>query len=254
MNKFTKTALATTLLVSGFNTAIAEESEKTVDPSDLTAVNTTASFGMAGNGDATLSGSLGFALKNGQMAMTTLEGSLDKDGKYSDSRLQYFHVFNIGNAVVPKAGVSLDIIDNQAFTTAAVGAVAMFNPDVENLVFFGRAAVLGGGYSDFTADIMGESNTDIVGGMAAFYAVWKPGADGTYFWISPEFTYLDGDIETMVPKVTLTAGTPLSADAKHWGQIMLESSDTTMKDSRGNKNHDLSGTDTVITATYKVYF
>ncbi|MGC9462305.1 hypothetical protein ACP45E_21035, partial [Vibrio genomosp. F10 str. 9ZD137] len=95
MNTFTKTILATTLLCSGMNLALADESTEKVDPSNLTAVNTSGYVGMNNQGDVKLSASLGFGLKNGQMAMGTLEGSMDNDGKYKDSRLQYFHVFNV---------------------------------------------------------------------------------------------------------------------------------------------------------------
>ena len=68
----------------------------------------------------------------------------------------------------------------------------MIKPDVENLTLFGRVGVLAGDYDSDFASSMGEKKTDILGGMAAAYISWKPGADGTYFMLSPEYTYMDG--------------------------------------------------------------
>lgn len=250
MNKIITTVLTTSLLFAGINNALADEATTKVDPSDLTKVNTAVSISMANNGASKLTGSLGFGYKNGQMGMTTLEGQLDDEGRYSDSRLQYFHVFNIGGDVIPRAALSIDIIDNQSFTTAAAGGLAMFQTPMESLTFYGRAAVLGGQYKDDFADYMGESNTDIFGGMGAAYAVWKPGSDGSYFYISPEYTYLGGDIETTTTKITLFAATPMSADGKHWGQLKFESSDISMKSNTKNEG----GTDNVVSIAYKVFF
>lgn len=251
MKLFTKTLIATALLVSGANLAWAQDTTTNkVDPSDLTSVNTSGYVGMNNQGDVKVSASLGFGLDNGQMAMGTLEGTLDNDGKYKDSRAQYYHVFNTGNRIAPKAAASLDIIDNTNFTTAAVGAISMVNPGVENFVMFGRVGVLAGQYDEGFTKAMGETDQDIVGGMAAAYFSWKPGADGTYLMFSPEYTYMDGSIETSTLKTSLTVGTPLSADGKRWGQFKLENTYGSMESSKVNIDID----DTVAWAFYKVYF
>ncbi|WP_432454665.1 MULTISPECIES: hypothetical protein [unclassified Agarivorans] len=250
MNNFTKTILTSTLLCSSIGLSHAAESKDKVDPSNLTAVNTSAYIGMSNQGDVKLSGSVGFGLKNGQMAMGTLEGSMDRDGNYNDSRLQYFHVFNVGNTLVPTAAASLDLIDNQNFTTLAVGAVAMFKPNVKNLTIFGRVGVLAGEYDQDFAAMMGETDNNILGGMAAAYFSWKPGADGTYLMFSPEYTYMDGDITTSSLKTSITLGTPLSSDGKRWGQFKIEHSSGNMKSS----NQKIEINDTVAWAFYKVYF
>lgn len=251
MKLFTKTLISTALLLSGTSLALAEDTaQDKVDPSDLTAVSTSGYVGMSNQGDVKLSGSFGFGLDNGQMAMATVEGSLDDEGQYKDSRAQYFHVFNTGNTSVPRVAASLDIIDNSNFTTAAVGAIGMFNPGIENFVIFGRVGAMVGQYDkDFTR-LMGETDQDIVGGMAAAYLSWKPGADGTYLMLSPEYTYMDGDIETSTLKTSLTVGTPLSSDGKRWGQFKIENTYGSMKSS--NTKIDID--DTVAWAFYKVYF
>ncbi|MBY6196388.1 hypothetical protein [Vibrio hangzhouensis] len=247
MKLFTKTLIATALIASGTQVTLASE---TVDPSDLTQVSTSGYLGMNNQGDVKLSASFGFGITEGQMGMATIEGTMDKGGNYSDSRAQYFQVFNTGNRIAPKAAASLDIIDNTNFTTAAVGAISMFNPGVENFVIFGRVGVLAGKYNDGFTQSMGETDQDIVGGMAAAYLSWKPGADGTYLMFSPEYTYMDGSIETSTLKTSLTVGTPLSADGKRWGQFKIENTYGSMKSSKAKVDID----DTVAWAFYKVYF
>ncbi|MGS0693346.1 hypothetical protein [Shewanella sp. 0m-4] len=190
---------------------------------------------MNNKGDVKLSGSLAYTLDNGQMAMGTIEGTMNKQGDYNDSRIQYFHVFNIDNAVTPRVAASLDIIVNQQFTTTtAVGGIVMFTTPAESLNIFVRGGVLAGSYDEDFANAMGESDThthtDIVGGMAAYFS-WKTGDDGTYIMFSPEYTYLGGSIEDNTLKTSITFGTPLSQDKSKWGQFKLENTVSTMRPS-----------------------
>lgn len=248
MNLFKKTCLVSTLALLSSGAFAAEKQE--IDPSDLTKTNTAAYVGINSQGDIKLNGSLSFGLSNGQKAMTTLEGTMDNEGNYSDSRLQYFHVFNVNSPVVPRVAASLDIIDNNQFTTAAIGSIALFQTPIKEFNIFARVGALAGEYdSDFAAS-MGASDTSITGGMAATYFVWKPGADGTYFALYPEFTYLDGDIETSTVKTTLMAATPLSADKTRWGQFKIENTSGTMESAR----HKIEINDTVGWFLYKVFF
>ncbi|UPQ89426.1 hypothetical protein [Vibrio sinaloensis] len=251
MKLLTKTLIATALVASSAQATFAQDAvTDKIDPSDLTQVSTSGYVGMNNQGDVKLSASFGFGITEGQMGMATIEGTIDDDGNYSDSRAQYFQVFNTGNSIAPKAAVSLDIIDNTNFTTAAVGAISMFNPGIENFVIFGRVGVLAGQYDKGFTQAMGETDKDIVGGMAAAYLSWKTGADGTYLMFSPEYTYMDGSIETSTLKTSLTVGTPLSADGKRWGQFKLENTYGSMESSKAKIDID----DTVAWAFYKVYF
>ncbi|BAC97198.1 hypothetical protein [Vibrio vulnificus YJ016] len=251
MKRFASHLFTASVLALSVSTAYAnDDHEPKVDPSDLTAVSTSGYIGMNNQGDVKLSASLGFGLDNGQMAMGTLEGTMDQEGKYKDSRLQYFHVFNLPYPHVPRVAASLDLIDNANFTTLAVGAVAMFNPGIKDVVMFGRVGALAGQYDENFSRMMGENDSDIIGGMAAGYLSWKPGADGTYLMFSPEYTYMDGSIETSTLKTSLTLGTPLSADGKRWGQFKLENTYGQMESSQKTIHID----DTVAWAFYKVYF
>lgn len=253
MTLFKKTTLATLLIASMGNIAIASESpHEEIDASDLTKANTSAFIGVNNQGDVKASGSLSFTLDNGQMAMTTLEGTMDKDGKYSDSRLQYFHVFNLDSAVTPRIAASVDIIDSNEFTTVAAGGIALFKTPIDSLTLFARGAVLAGEYSDNFMSEVGNSGGDnsIVGGMAAGYAVWKAGADGTYFALYPELTYLGGDVELTSVKTTLMGATPISQDHTKWLQAKIENTYTNV-DSGSHKNNT---DETAVWFLYKAFF
>jgi len=232
------------------NTAAAQEED--FDASDMTRANTTAIISASNKGDVKLTGSLSYAHRNGQASMVLLEGTMDREGDYKDARLQYFHVFNLDNATTPRIAASLDIIDNDMFTTAALGGIAMVRTSYEPLTFFVRGGVLAGSYDDEFAKTMGTSNTDVKGAMGAAYAVLKTGQDGTFLAAYPEFTYLDGDVEIESVKTTFMAATPLSADGKRWGQIKLENTSGTLTDASGLK-HKMDS-DTVAWFNYKVYF
>ncbi|MCL9773762.1 hypothetical protein [Vibrio methylphosphonaticus] len=251
MNAVSKIVLATTLS-SSISLAFAQNNngDDVIDPSNLTSVNTSAYLGFSNQGDVKVSGSIGYGLQNGQMAMGTLEASMDSEGKYNDSRLQYFHVFHFENPRLPSAAGSIDIIDNDNFTTAALGGVFMYNPDIENLTIFGRVGALAGQYDDDFITQMGETDNGVIGGMTAAYFSWKPGADGTYLMFSPEYTYMDGDVNTSLLKTSLTIGTPVSSDGKRWGQFKIEHTHGSMKSSL----HTIDINDTSAWVFYKVFF
>lgn len=134
MTRLKMTALSTALLATISISAFADDTQK-VDPSDMTRASTNMYVATNNIGDLKLSGALSYTYDNGQMSMVTLEGSMDNEGKYKDSRAQYFHVFNINNAITPRVAASLDIIDNASFTTAAVGGVAIFRTPIDSLTF-----------------------------------------------------------------------------------------------------------------------
>jgi hypothetical protein len=251
MRTLTKKIILTSMLCMSVHATFANETEAKIDPSDITAVNTSGYLGLNNQGDLKLSTSI--SLTNGgssSMSMGTLEASIDNQGNYKDSRLQYFQVFSTTNSVAPKVAASIDIIDNQNFTTGALGAVSMVNPGVKNLMGFARVGVLGGKYdSDFTR-MMGESDEGIVGGMAAIYLSYKTGEDGTYIMLNPEYTYLDGSIDTSIVKTSLILGTPISSDGKKWAQFKIENSNGHMTSS--SQKIDIN--DTVTWAFFKAYF
>lgn len=244
--KIIGTALAMSLV-----TPLAMAEEEDFDASDMTRASSTAIVGVSNKGDVKLTGSLSYAFDNGQTAMTLLEGTMDRDGAYKDARLQYFHVFSFDNATTPRIAASVDIINNEMFTSAAVGGIAMIRTSSDALTFFARGAVLGGEYDEDFANQYGVDDTSIVGGSAALYAVWKTGEDGTFIAAFPELTYLGGDLELSTVKTTLMVSTPLSADGKRWGQVKFENTTGTIESD--SKKTDMDS-ETSVWFNYKVFF
>lgn len=247
MQKLTQLAL----LVSALGCAsqvLAEESEP--NPSDLTETSTSAYFGLSNQGSLKGSISGDFNFNDKQTGMLTIEGTMDRDGHYSDSRLQYFHVFSTENHVVPRAAVSLDVIDNQMFTSASLGGVLAINPGVKGLQIFPRVGVLAGEYSDASLEAFNATEGEAYGVSGALYMMYTLGKDGTYIGAWPEYNYLNGDIETSLLKSTLMIATPFSKDKTRWGQLRIDNTSGSMKANQQSLDID----DTVVWANYKFYF
>ncbi|WP_153448345.1 hypothetical protein [Vibrio algicola] len=251
MKNFKKTVLTMLIGSALISTVRADDNVKStnLDASDMTRAYSTFYVGASNNGDVKASGSVSYHYENGMESMVSLEGTMDKGGKYSDSRMQYFHVFSIQNPIVPRVAVSLDVIDNDIATTAALGAISIFRTPIESLTFFGRVGVLTGEYSDASINDFNVSDNSLVGGMGTAYAVWKTGQDGTFLALYPEFTYLSGDIKSSTVKTTLMAATPLSADKTRWGQIKFENTYGNMK----SDNNTVDIDETRVWFNYKVY-
>ncbi|WP_019616197.1 hypothetical protein [Psychromonas ossibalaenae] len=244
--KIIGTALAVSMV-----TPLAMAEEQDFDASDMTRASSTAIVGLSNKGDVKLTGSLSYAFDNGQTAMTLLEGTMDRDGAYQDARLQYFHVFSFDNATTPRIAASLDIIDNDMFTSAALGGIAMIRTPADSLTFFARGAVLAGEYDEDFARSYGVDDSSITGGSAALYAVWKTGEDGTFLAAYPELTYLGGDLEVSTVKTTLMVSTPFSADGKRWGQVKFDTTTGSIESSSKKTEMD---SETSVWFNYKVFF
>lgn len=241
--------LKLTCILTGLtNQAIAES--KSPNPSDLTETSTSAYVGVNNQGGFKGAVSADVKINARQTGMFTIEGSMNKDGQYSDSRLQYFHVFNTDNSIIPKAAASLDIIDNDMFTSASVGATLAVNSGVKGLNIFPRVGVLAGKYSQQALNQFGVNNDVAVGGSAALYIMYTMGRDGTYIGVWPEYNYLGGEIEASTLKTTIKLATPFSADKQRWGELKLENTDTKML----SNNQSIKSNDTMVWASYKFYF
>ncbi|GIU50881.1 MULTISPECIES: hypothetical protein [Shewanella] len=245
------TLLLSSLIFTGtYSSAIVAEEKPEHDPSDLTKATTSGYAAMSNKGDLKVSISGSFSVSPTQEGMLTLEGTMNNEGEYSDSRLQYFHVFDLESTAVPKVAMSLDMINNDAFTTAAIGGIASITLPSDKVNLFVRAGVLGGEYSDDFVEMMGESDTATYGATGDIFLILKTGNDGTYFMINPEYTYMTGSIETSVLKTTLEVATPLSQDKTRWGQIKIENTLA----STSSTHFDYSADETVVWALYKAYF
>lgn len=247
MNKKTKSIVGLAVLGCVFN---ASAEEKTPDPADLTQTNTSAYVSMNNQGGfkGSISGDMTF--DNGQTGMLTIEAAMDKDGKYTDSRLQYFHVFNTENSVIPKVAASLDVLDNDLFTSASVGTTFAVNSGIEGLNIFPRVGFLAGQYKDAVMAQPSVSDDSAIGGSAALYLFYTAGQDGTYFGLYPEYNYLSGDVDMSILTTNFLMSTPFNNDRTRWGQIKIVNTDTSIKNNHINEKIN----DTVVWANYKFYF
>jgi hypothetical protein len=224
--------------------------EKAPDPSDLTETSTSAYVSMSNKGGfkGSISGDMMF--DNGQQGMLTLEAAIDKNGDYTDSRLQYFHVFSTESAAVPKVAASIDVLDNAMFTSASPGVTLAINSGVKGLNIFPRVGVLGGEFSDEMKAQTNINDGSAIGGSAALYVFYTAGNDGTYFGLYPEYNYLSGDIDISVLNTNFLMSTPFNNDRTRWGQIKITNTNTNIK----NGFIDETINDTVVWANYKFYF
>ncbi|WP_391090843.1 hypothetical protein [Vibrio sp. NH-UV-68] len=223
--------------------------ENTEDPSDVASAVTSFTASLNNGGDVKGQITYSFNVNESQQGMVALEGTMNDHGKYKDSRLQYFHVFDLGNPVAPKVAASLDMVDNDLMSTAAVGAVVAITP-VERFAMYIRVGALTGQYSDEVTQQFNVADNSANGVMAAGYFTVKTGNDGTYFMVAPEYTYVDGDVETSALKTTIRLGTPLNDKKTHWGELRLENNVNTLETASKTIDTD----DTVAWFNFKAYF
>lgn len=224
--------------------------EKNPDPSDLTQTSTSAFVGMSNQGAVKGSVSADIKVNATQTAMFTIEGTMNKEGHYSDARIQYFHVFNTDSAFVPKVAASIDVIDNEMFSSASVGSTIAINSGVKGLNIFPRVGALAGKYSSDALNHFGVTNDEAFGVSAALYVTYTMGEDGSYIGAWPEYNYLGGDIDASILKTTIMMATPISADKKSWGQIRIDNTNMNMV----SNSQTVETNDTVVWANYKFYF
>lgn len=136
------------------------ESERVIDPADVTKVYTQAALMLNGSSDIQFQGQVSGGLENGQQFALLAEATFvdesntalrdpDKFGtEYSNSRVQYFHVFETGTKATPKVGLSLDYINtrtNIKNDLLSVGGVVAINPAYTGgFLVFPRAGLMTG--------------------------------------------------------------------------------------------------------------
>ncbi|MDV5168578.1 hypothetical protein [Photobacterium rosenbergii] len=229
----------------------ADTNEQDINPADVTRAYTQLNMGVSNQGDVRLLGSLSYNHKGGTASMASLEGVMDEDGSYKSSRLQYFHVWNRDSAFMPRIAASLDVIDNEMFTTAALGTAAIFPTSIDGFNVFGRVAALAGKYDDDFASHYGGTgtSTDIAGGMGAIYFVYTADS-GSFIAYYPEYSSLSGDIDVETTLHTITAGVPLSESKDKWIQFKFEDSTTDITASRMNEQLD----NRILWTQFKLFF
>jgi hypothetical protein len=182
------------------------ESERVIDPADVTKVYTQAALMLNGSSDIQFQGQVSGGLENGQQFALLAEGTFvdesntalrdpDKFGtEYSNSRIQYFHVFETGTKATPKVGLSLDYINTRNSIKndlLSVGGVVAINPVYTGgFLVFPRAGLMTG-----SMEIPGvtSSKDDLTGYSLGLITAKHLGDSGAYVSLVPEWQDLSGD-------------------------------------------------------------
>lgn len=213
--------------------AFAEESE-VIDPSDLTRVYTQAALFV--NSDADIRASAMFTgawTENIQFAGfvegefgndKAKEDEKDKLGlNYQNGRAQYFQVHAIDNPLMPRVGISTDLIhqngsagglDFDDTTLLSIGAIALINPK-----YTGGAMVFPN-LAYTTGNVMGKSAD---GFMANLFVTQPIGDAGAFIQAWPEYFKVEGDVVEMESKAfNLMLNAPLKQNRTQWLMTKLQ--------------------------------
>lgn len=252
--KYKKTFVLCSLLLSSQLVHAEASSQQEVDPADLTKVNTSVFFGMNNHNQFKVQGSVAGQYESGNGYMLLGEANMDEDGKYGQSRVQYFHTTDTGWGGMPKAAASLDIIDNDLMTSTALGGISLITSPWKNVMFFPQAAYVHGNLkSDFVDPLPEASQVDksLNGVMAAFYTSIRFDDQGSFVMFYPEYTRLYGDADIEVKKLVASMGTPISAERNKWLMLKIESSETDVEiANRSLETQD----DTTVTFSFRMFF
>lgn len=200
---------------------ISQAETDTVDPSDMTRTYTQFTAGMNTKGDAKIMGSMSGAYSNGHEFMAVGEATMNTDGDYKDARIQYYHVLQTGSGFAPRAAGMVDLIDNDLFSTANLGAATVFKTGIQGFDIYARVGATVGEYSEDFANSQGITDRSAVGYMWGVYPTYVA-SNGVYLSVYPEFLGLSGDSDFNNLKTTVSFGAPMNESKTTWLNLKFE--------------------------------
>ena len=201
---------------------IIEPEADVIDPSDLTRVFTMASIWLNSQQNVRATASWAGSWSEDQQFMGFVEGIWgDKDDEDAwgtdllNVRAQYFHVFETHAEALPKAGLSLDYMEEEnGDNLVAVGMLAMVPPS------------LTGGVQVFpnVAYMKGEvASTDVDGYMLNLYGTYPISSDGTFIQLWPEYISVSGDsVESESLTLSGLFSMPVNNDRSAWFNLRVD--------------------------------
>ncbi|OBS95336.1 hypothetical protein A9261_14205 [Vibrio tasmaniensis] len=214
----------------GLSIPVHAESERVIDPADVTKVYTQSALMFSGSSDIQFQGQVSGGVDNGQQFALLAEATFVDDNDvtqrdpnkfgsdYSNSRLQYFHVFEPGLEVTPKIGVSLDYINtrtNIKNDLLSVGGVVAINPAYTGgFLVFPRAGLVTG-----SMEISGVSSSkdDLTGYSLGLITAKHLGDSGAYVSLVPEWQDLSGsDINMQNFSLKTSLNVPMNSARTWW--------------------------------------
>ncbi|OEE66295.1 hypothetical protein A1OO_10925 [Enterovibrio norvegicus FF-33] len=211
-----------------------------IDPADVTKVYTQAGVLLSGNSDIQLQGQISGGLENGQQFALLAEAYFKDEDRnandfgsdYTNSRFQYFHVFEPGFHAVPKLGFSVDYINTRDDAAGmnndliSIGGVAAINPAyTAGLLVFPRLGVITG-----DIELTQQGIDDSVSGFSAGLITAKYlGDSGSYLHFTPEYQSVSGDTIEM-DTVSFKAGinAPLNSARTWWVNTRFDYTKTSL--------------------------
>lgn len=210
--------------------AYAEESEL-IDPSDLTRVYTQAAAFVTSDADVRMSAMFTGAWTEDIQFAGFVEGAFGNDkakqeGKdkfgidYQRSRAQYFQVHAMNNTVLPRVGISTDLIHQNGSAGAlkglgfddttlfSIGAIGLINPQYTAgaMVFPNLAYTVG--------QVFGESAD---GYMANLFVTQQIGDSGAFIQAWPEYFKVEGDVVEMESRsFNIMFNAPIKSNRTQW--------------------------------------
>lgn len=190
----------------GLSIPVHAESERVIDPADVTKVYTQTALMVSGSSDIQFQGQVSGGLDNGQQFALLAEATFVDDNdesqrdpndfgsEYSNSRVQYFHVFETGAKAAPKVGLSLDYINTRTSIKndlLSVGGVVAINPAYTGgFLVFPRAGLMTG---SMEIPAMNSTKDDLTGYSLGLITAKHLGDSGAYVSLVPEWQDLFGD-------------------------------------------------------------
>ncbi|MFV8463814.1 hypothetical protein ACNO7T_21910 [Vibrio campbellii] len=206
------------------------ESERVIDPADVTKVYTQSALMVSGSSDIQFQGQVSGGLENGQQFALLAEATFVDDNdeslrdpndfgsEYSNSRIQYFHVFETGTKATPKVGLSLDYINTRTSIKndlLSVGGVVAINPAYTGgFLVFPRAGLMTG---SMEIPAMNSSKDDLTGYSLGLITAKHLGDSGAYVSLVPEWQDLSGsDINMQNFSFKTSLNVPMNSARTWW--------------------------------------
>ena len=229
--------LAASMALTTATSVVAEE-KRDIDPANPTIVlpKLRLDYGSteSGQGQSRILGSLSGAYSSGSQFMGSLEME-QQAGETKYYRGQYFQVFETGSSILPKAGFSLDYINNKSASASSVvenitalGLVGEIETPVSFMKFFPQVAYLRAGINDSAGSpgsLLDKGN--LTGYQIASHFSFYLNEKGSYIHYNPQYNDLDR-MKTMTH--TINIGTPMREDKTMWAVMRIESVSNKSKD------------------------
>lgn len=232
-----KQLLATSLIAACAAPAVWADEPEVIDPSDLTRVYTQAALFVTSDADIRVSSMFTGAWTEDIQFAGFVEGNFGNDsakqqGKdkfgldYQKSRAQYFQVHAMDNPLMPRIGISTDLIHQNGSagvldglgykdtTLLSIGAIGIINPQ------YTGAAMVFPNVAYTTGKVFGESAD---GYMLNLFVTQPIGDSGAFIQAWPEYFKVEGDtVEMESSSFNVMFNAPIKSDRTQWLMTKLE--------------------------------